>query len=268
MKFSTFAAAATLASTALANTVYVTRVHYVTVEANGEPVGTEISIYTDSNGEVKTLSADESASVVVVTASSSTPQPTTLLTVQASYLQVASVAETSKTSSSKASSTSTASSTSSSSSSSGIYAEIASSGVDSDFATNILDAHNEKRALHSAPDLSWSTTLYDYAQAYADKYVCDSDLVHSGGEYGENLAVGYATGVSALEAWYSEGDGYDYSTATVLDHFTQVVWKSTTKLGCGYKLCSGGVYNGLYVICSYDPAGNFVGEGLENVLSS
>lgn len=156
-----------------------------------------------------------------------------------------------------------------SSSETGIYSEIASStGVDVDFAKSMLDRHNVLRAAHSAGALSWSSTLYAFAQAYADQYVCGSSLVHSGGPYGENLAAGYSTGVAALNAWYAEGDNYDYSTATLFDHFTQVIWKGTTELGCAYKLCTTGAYPGLYVICSYNPPGNYIGQGKANLASS
>lgn len=134
----------------------------------------------------------------------------------------------------------------------------------SDFESQILNEHNVKRALHGVPNLSWDATLASYAQAYADKYDCSGTLTHSGGQYGENLALGY-TITGSVDAWYSEGDNYNYGSAcSVYDHFTQVVWESTTKVGCGYKKCDD--YWGTYIICSYDPAGNFVGQCDSNVL--
>lgn len=270
MKLSAFACAASLASVAMANTVFVTRLHYITVDANGDIVGSAVSIEEASG----TGTANQDDVVVVTVDGSSTSLsyvPTTLLTVSYSSasLEAAKAAAdttTPTTSSSKATSTSSsaAAATSSSSSSSGIYADIASSGVDASFAKEMLDIHNAKRALHSAGELSWDTTVYQYAQAYADKYTCGADLKHSGGKYGENLAVGYADATSAFNAWYGEGDNYDYSTATVLDHFTAIIWKGTTKLGCAYKTCD----SGKYIICSYDPAGNIVGYGKENLFAS
>lgn len=140
----------------------------------------------------------------------------------------------------------------------------ASSSTDSDFASQILAEHNAKRALHGVDSLSWDDTLASYAQNYADQYDCSGSLKHSGGQYGENLALGYTT-TGSVDAWYSEGDNYDYgSGCSVYDHFTQVVWKSTTKVGCGYKYCNS--YWGTYIVCSYDPAGNFVGECDSEVL--
>ncbi|RLV96262.1 hypothetical protein JA1_000429 [Spathaspora sp. JA1] len=136
---------------------------------------------------------------------------------------------------------------------------------DVNFSQQILDAHNQKRALHGVSPLTWEQAAYDYAQAYADKYDCSGNLVHSGGPYGENLALGYNDGPSAVNAWYNEGTNYDYGSETDYDHFTAIIWKSTTKLGCAYKDCSAENW-GKYIICSYDPAGNVLGEMSANVL--
>ncbi|KAH3681007.1 hypothetical protein WICPIJ_008015 [Wickerhamomyces pijperi] len=129
------------------------------------------------------------------------------------------------------------------------------------FANEILDATNAKRALTGANALTWSDELASYAQAYADKYDCSGTLVHSGGQYGENLAAGYST-TGAVDAWYNEYTSYSPSNP-VASHFTQLVWKSTTQLGCGYKTCGSPWVQ--YTICSYNPAGNYAGEYSDNV---
>ncbi|GME68658.1 unnamed protein product [[Candida] boidinii] len=131
------------------------------------------------------------------------------------------------------------------------------------FQSEILSAHNSCRAKHGVNALTWDSEVAAYAQAYADKYTCSGSLTHSGGPYGENLAIGYTT-TGSVDAWYSEGDNYDYSTCNVYDHFTQVVWKSTTKVGCAYKYCNS--YWGTYIICSYESAGNVINYGIDNVL--
>ncbi|QLL33848.1 hypothetical protein HG536_0F01730 [Torulaspora globosa] len=154
--------------------------------------------------------------------------------------------------------TSTTSSTPSSSS--------PSSSALSDFASTILNAHNSKRSLHKdTPSLSWSDKLASYAQDYADKYDCSGTLTHSGGPYGENLALGYDV-TGSVDAWYNEIKSYDYnnpSFSSSTGHFTQVVWKSTTQVGCGIKQCNNAW--GSYVICSYNPAGNMIGDFADNV---
>lgn len=133
------------------------------------------------------------------------------------------------------------------------------------FALEMVNAHNAYRQLHQAPDLSWDLTLALYAQANADSYSCSGSLLHTGGPYGENLAAGYSSGLASVSAWYNEINDYDWSSTSTFNHFTQVVWKSTTKLGCAYKDCRSNNW-GLYVICEYDPAGNMIGEVSENVL--
>ncbi|CCD23057.1 uncharacterized protein NDAI_0B00230 [Naumovozyma dairenensis CBS 421] len=130
--------------------------------------------------------------------------------------------------------------------------------AESNFASIMLQAQNDKRALHEdTPPLTWSEDLATYAQDYADQYVCGSDIVHSGGPYGENIAAGTSP-VGSVDAWYAEGAYYNYSNpgfSSATSHFTQLIWKSTTEVGCGIKDCSS-IGWGDYVICSYNPSGN------------
>lgn len=162
------------------------------------------------------------------------------------------------------SSTSTSSSASASSSSGSD-----SSSSDDDFNSleafkkSILAEHNAKRALHSAGSLTWNETLYEYASNYADEYSCPSNgaLTHSGGPYGENLGAGYSSGKATVDAWYDENSQYSYSSPgfnEATGHFTQVIWASTTQLGCAYKKCDSDF--GYYVVCEYYPPGNVVGN--------
>lgn len=164
--------------------------------------------------------------------------------------------------------TTSSSTGSSSTSTSGIYDDIyESSDIDKSFAKAILDAHNADRAKHLVSALSWDKDAYDYAQKVADNYDCSGVLTHTHGQFGENLACGYKDGPSSVEAWYEEGETYDYSAANEYNHFTQLVWKDTTKVGCAYKDCSSNNW-GLYVVCEYDPAGNVIGQEKANVLEN
>lgn len=141
---------------------------------------------------------------------------------------------------------------------------IATSSADDTFSSIMLTTHNKLREMHNAQELSWNDTLYQYAHDYASRYSCSGKLVHSGGPYGENLALGYTLNGS-VNAWYSEGETYDYQTHNLWDHFTQVVWNDTSQLGCAYKYCNS-VW-GKYIICSYYPPGNIVGGNQQNVFS-
>ncbi|CDF88932.1 ZYBA0S03-05248g1_1 [Zygosaccharomyces bailii CLIB 213] len=220
------------------------------------PSSTSVAAETASTSGSQTTLAPSSSSVVVTTISSSSP----------AAAQSSSTAAPSSSTAAQSSSTAAPSSSSAPSSTSS-SASASASSTSSDFQSTMVDGHNDKRAKHeSTGSLEWDDSLAQYAQNYADKYDCSGSLTHSGGPYGENLAVGY-TSQGTIDAWYNEIEKYNWSDPGFSEstgHFTQVVWKSTTKVGCGSKQCGGSV--GTYIICSYNPAGNFIGDFSENVL--
>ncbi|CUM63975.1 uncharacterized protein PRCAT00001563001 [Priceomyces carsonii] len=241
MKFVSVIGALSVLSLVNSETYYVTNTFVKTVYGG-------VSEATTAGGEQTVVSeapTQKKAATSQTLSSSSTQVPTTLV---------------SSSSVSSAETSPVGTSTESESSSTSV------SGSDKSFASAILEAHNEKRAKHGADALTWDDTVYQYAQDYADKYDCSGSLKHSGGKYGENLAVGYSDGPSALDAWYDEGKNYDYSSASSFDHFTQVIWKGSSQLGCAYKDCSSENW-GKYIICSYSAAGNVVGQGKKNLSS-
>jgi uncharacterized protein YkwD len=124
-----------------------------------------------------------------------------------------------------------------------------------------LAAHNKIRALHHVPNLVWDDTLARYATRHANK----CEFRHSSSPYGENLAAGYSTITAAVNTWYAEQAKYNYSKpgfARSTGHFTQMVWKSTKELGCGYAVCNGeNGTPGTYWVCEYNPAGNITNNG-------
>jgi hypothetical protein len=65
--------------------------------------------------------------------------------------------------------------------------------------------------------------------------------------------------------WYGEVQQYafpDGGFSMETGHFTQVVWRQTTQLGCGVSTCRG---MDIWV-CEYDPPGNVQGQYRQNVL--
>lgn len=153
------------------------------------------------------------------------------------------------------------------------------------FQTAILNSTNYYRAQHQAKAMSWDDKLANYAQEYAQKCiwkhsvsirpnlcVCDTCADSGqGGPYGENLAEGYASPTLAVDGWAGEEAHYNYAKARFTEktgHFTQLVWKNTTSVGCGAVQCANSAPNGVegwYVVCEYYPRGNVVGEFKQEV---
>ncbi|RGP73352.1 hypothetical protein FLONG3_6388 [Fusarium longipes] len=133
------------------------------------------------------------------------------------------------------------------------------------FTSAVLNSTNFYREEHNATALKWNKTLEEFASDYLDD-LDDCKFEHSGGPYGENLAIGYPNVTASIEAWGDERDKYDFDDAEFDEetgHFTQLVWKDTTTVGCGRKLCG---EKGWYLVCEYWPRGNVEGQFEEEVV--
>jgi len=133
-----------------------------------------------------------------------------------------------------------------------------------------LSDHNTVRAQHGAAPLTWNNTLADKAQQWANGCV----FQHSGGSlgpFGENLAAGTGSSYgidAAIKSWTDEVSQYDPSNPQP-SHFTQVVWKATTQVGCAVQQCNG-IFDpsfgpAQFFVCEYAPQGNVIGEFAQNV---
>lgn len=126
-----------------------------------------------------------------------------------------------------------------------------------------LRAHNAARAQVRVGPMRWDAKVAAYARNYANKRKGDCRLVHSGGPYGENLAwsSGDMSVASAVKMWVDEKRFYNYQSNScvggVCGHYTQVVWRKSVRLGCARLRCNTG---GTFIICNYDPPGNYAGQ--------
>ncbi|KAL2502169.1 CAP superfamily protein [Forsythia ovata] len=127
------------------------------------------------------------------------------------------------------------------------------------------NGYASRSALRLAP-LVWDARLSSYAEWYANLRRWDCALEHSNGPYGENIFWGSGNGwmpANAAMAWVSERRWYNYWSNSCAHgkecgHYTQIVWRDTRKIGCARVICNGG--KGVFMICNYDPPGNYIGE--------
>ncbi|KAI7727963.1 hypothetical protein M8C21_002808 [Ambrosia artemisiifolia] len=123
-----------------------------------------------------------------------------------------------------------------------------------------VNQHNCIRRVLNLQPLKWCDKLAQRAQAWADKRK-DCELIHSEGG-GENLAYGAdLNGLWAVQLWIDERLDYDHSKnecTAMCGHYTQVVWNTTERVGCGKSKCDNGWAN--FVVCNYDPPGNYIGS--------
>ena len=131
--------------------------------------------------------------------------------------------------------------------------------------SQVLARHNQLRAQHCVPALGWSDRLAGIAQDWANRCVFE----HRPGDLGENLAMGTSGAfppASHVQRWYDEISSYDYASGRSRDgqpigHFTQIVWRTTTLVGCAVATCNGQDL----LVCNYSPAGNLTGTYRKNV---
>eukprot|EP00775_Hariotina_reticulata_P009628 gene9628-9788_t len=110
--------------------------------------------------------------------------------------------------------------------------------------TTILSKHNTYRSKHQAGPLQWS----DYQASRAAEYASRCTWGHDpNAQAGENLYASSSksdpTGAltAAIEAWYAEVNSYNFASggfSGATGHFTQVVWKGTTNIGCAVQMAA------------------------------
>jgi pathogenesis-related protein 1 len=146
------------------------------------------------------------------------------------------------------------------------------------FARDMLEAHNQARASArptpkpALPALEWSAEATKTAEAWAAN--CSFAHNPNRGAFGENLAAatpGSWKTADVVKDWNSEAAHYNPSKNTcapgkVCGHYTQLVWRNTTHVGCAMRTCTKNSPFGKdfpkweFWVCDYAPPGNFLGQ--------
>ena len=136
-----------------------------------------------------------------------------------------------------------------------------------------VEAHNAKRILHNSPPVQYSLDIEQQAQKWADHLIATNKFEHSNTKYGENLMMGGTSSKTpidkartiknAVEMFYGEIKAYkEPKFKMTTGHFTQVVWKASSRIGVGIASSNGKVV----VVINYNPPGNMAGHFKQNVI--
>ncbi len=134
----------------------------------------------------------------------------------------------------------------------------------------LLAAHNTYRRDVAEPSLTWSDSLAQGAKAWARHLAESHEFAHSKApNVGENLWMGSSgkyTAAQMVKSWGDEKRFFvsgkpfpDVSSSgnwRDVGHYTQIIWRNTTAVGCGLE------HNATndYLVCRYSPPGNIVSE--------
>lgn|GEM_PF-555207 len=150
--------------------------------------------------------------------------------------------------------------------SSGLHLSYAQSNQD--LQTKILAMHNQERSAVGVAPLTWSSSLAEGAQTWANRVATTGQFVHdpvhtgtscTGPCYGENIA-GFFNDVSepngGQSKWVDEKSQYHGGPSFyAVGHYTQMVWDKTKQVGCATAPPSVKAYS--ILVCRYDPPGNY-----------
>ena len=134
-------------------------------------------------------------------------------------------------------------------------------------AAEILRLHNRERAAVGVAPLRWDPALAATALECAKALAASRQFRHC--RSGENLWMGTAgrfTPAQMVQPWAAERRDFQPGTFPAVSrsgtwqavgHYTQMVWRTTTTLGCAAATGADGLTR---LVCHYAPAGNILGR--------
>ncbi|KFW88062.1 Cysteine-rich secretory protein LCCL domain-containing 1 [Manacus vitellinus] len=158
--------------------------------------------------------------------------------------------------------------------------------TDSDMQS-ILDLHNKLRGQVYPPAsnmeyMTWDTELERSAESWAETCLWEHGPANLLPSIGQNLGAHwgrYRPPTFHVQAWYDEVRDFTYPyphecnpycpyrcSGPVCTHYTQVVWATSSRIGCAINLCHnmniwGQIWpKAVYLVCNYSPKGNWWGH--------
>lgn len=128
---------------------------------------------------------------------------------------------------------------------------------------DMLARHNQKRCMAGVPLLEWDDDL----AAGASSWAANTGTDHSPGskysgshpvEFGENIHMNCPeeSAETAVTWWYDEIKKYNEAQPFAAAHYTAMVWKGSTKLGCGKGPACNPTNPAGKFVCRLHPPGN------------
>ncbi|XP_028307868.1 peptidase inhibitor R3HDML [Gouania willdenowi] len=141
----------------------------------------------------------------------------------------------------------------------------------------LLDYHNRVRSQVFPPAANmeymlWDEGLAKSADSWASRCVWDHGPTQAMKYMGQNLSVTsgrYQSITDLVRSWYNERHRFSYPnkcSGSVCSHYTQMVWASSSRLGCAVRRCSNmHVFGSTWreatiLVCNYAIKGNWVRE--------
>lgn len=159
-------------------------------------------------------------------------------------------------------------------------------GALTEYSDIAVHHHNIHRVNHTdTPTIAWDANLASIASDIAATCNYSHNVVMGGGGYGQNIAAGVEpANISAVitdlfyngeVGWYADlyTDAQpDMTNFEHWGHFSQLVWKDTTHVGCATHDCTEkGLSNvgehvaPFFTVCNYKNPGNYANEYGKNI---
>ena len=151
-----------------------------------------------------------------------------------------------------------------------------------DYMDLAIHHHNIHRHNHSAPPIAWDHGLALTAAKIAASCFYKHNTDMDGGGYGQNIAAGiepkgiahiisdgfYNSEVNDFRGQYGKPHPTGFES---WGHFSQLIWKKTTHVGCHTQYCPHGLKGTAghakpyFTVCNYQSPGNVFGKFNDNV---